>query len=201
MILCVAQIVMNASILVMPIYLQDILGYSTTVSAIALALGPFCVFLFVPIIGKLYDRINAQYLLYALFFVGACSMVVHMQLGLQGTAVLAAIAVLIRDMGVGAMSMPATNMGMQGLPVEISSHASATNSWVRQCVVSLAIGLINTFLAIRTEYYMGQNAATIDGQLQYHTSYIMAMHDLFFIILFVVLIGVFAVSRMDYVKK
>ncbi|MBQ2995212.1 MAG: DHA2 family efflux MFS transporter permease subunit [Peptococcaceae bacterium] len=200
-ILCLAQITMNASILVMPIYLQDILGYSTTVSAIALALGPMCVFFFVPVIGKLYDRINAKLLLYVLFLVGAASMLFHSRLGLEGTALMVAIAVLIRDMGVGSLSMPATNMGMQDIPVEVSSHASATSSWVRQCVVALAIGLINTFITIRTQSYMAANAAIADAQLQYNTSYTMAMHDLFLLVIGVTLFGLFAVSRMRYQRN
>ena len=199
-ILCLAHITMNASILVMSIYLQDILGYRTTVSAIALALGPMCVFFFVPVIGKLYDKINAKLLLYVLFLVGAASMVFHSSLGLGGTALMVAIAVLIRDMGVGAMSMPATNMGMQDIPVEVSSHASATNSWIRQCVVALAIGLINTFITMRTQFYMIANATIVDAQLQYNTSYVMAMHDLFLLVVGVTIFGLFAVSRMKYKK-
>lgn len=199
--LCVAQITMNASILVMPIYLQDILGYTTTVSAIILALGPFCVFLVVPIIGKLYDHLNAKILLYILFGIGCCAMLVHRQLDLTSTALFAAVAVLIRDLGVGAVSMPATNMGMHDLPVEVSNHASATNSWLRQCAVSLAIGLINTFITIRTNWHLSQTAHITDATLQYNTSYVMAMHDLFGVILLVTLFGIFAISRMHYQKQ
>ncbi len=197
-ILCIAQVVMNGSILVMPIYLQDILGYSTTFSAIILALGPLCVFFFVPVIGKLYDRINAKLLLYVLMMVGCASMFVHYRLSLTSTALFAAFAVLVRDMGAGSMSMPTTNMGMQGMPVEVSSHASATSSWVRQCVVSLAIGLINTFLTMRTAYYTGQNGSITDAVLQYNTSYVMAMQDLFLIVAAVTIFGMFAISRMKY---
>lgn len=200
-ILGISQITMNVSILVMPIYLQDILGYSTTVSAIALALGPICIFFFVPILGKLYDRINAKRLLYVLFLVGASSMLLHSQLGLGGTALLVAIAVLIRDMGVGSLSMPAINMGMQGMPVEVSSHASATSSWIRQCVVALVIGLVNTFLMMRTQFYMNVNGTIADAQLQYNTSYVSAMHDLFLIVTAVTLFGLFAVSKMQYQRN
>lgn len=197
-ILCVAQITMNASIVVMPIYLQNVLGYSTTISAIILALGPLCVFFFVPIIGKLYDRIDAKKLIYVLMLVGTLSMVLHAQLSLTSVALYGAIVVLVRDLGVGSLSMPTTNMGMQGLPVELSSHASATSSWVRQCVVSLGIGLINTFLTMRTVTHMEENAGIADAALQYNTSYVAAMHDLFYVIILVTMFGLFAISRMKY---
>ena len=170
-------------------------------SAIALALGPLCVFFFVPIIGKLYDRINAKMLLYVFFLVGAASMFIHSRLGLASTAFMVAIAVLVRDMGVGAMSMPATNMGMQDVPVQVSSHASATSSWIRQCVVALAIGLINTFITMRTQTYMVVNETIADATLQYNTSYTMAMHDLFLMVIGVTVFGLFAVSRMRYTRN
>ncbi len=198
--LCVAQITMNASILVMPIYLQDILGYSTTMAAVILALGPLCVFFFVPVIGQLYHRINAKMLLYILFSVGCFSMLVHRQLDLTSTALFAAIAVLIRDLGVGSVTMPATNMGMEGMPLNVSSHASATSSWIRQCVVSLAIGLINTLITARTQYHLEQQPITTNAELSYNASYILAMHDLFGIIIFVAFLGLFAVSRMNTQK-
>ena len=112
-----------------------------------------------------------------------------------------AIAVLVRDMGVGAMSMPATNMGMQDVPVQVSSHASATSSWIRQCVVALAIGLINTFITMRTQTYMVVNETIADATLQYNTSYTMAMHDLFLMVIGVTVFGLFAVSRMRYTRN
>lgn len=200
-VLCVAQVVMNTSIVVMPIYLQDVLGYSTTIAALTLSLGPFCGFFLVPVIGIMYHRINTKRLLYTMLLIGGTGMILHQQLTLTTTAVFAAIAVLVRDLGVGSIMMPATNMGMQSLPPEVSSHASATSSWVRQCVVSLAIGLINTFLTIRTNTYLGQNNSIADQVLRYNTSYTMAMHDLFTVVLVVVVFGLFAVSRMQYKNK
>ncbi len=125
-------------------------------------------------------------------------MVLHAQLSLTSVALYGAIVVLVRDLGVGSLSMPTTNMGMQGLPVELSSHASATSSWVRQCVVSLGIGLINTFLTMRTVTHMEENAGIADVALQYNTSYVAAMHDLFYVIILVTMFGLFAISRMKY---
>ena len=64
----------------------------------------------------------------------------------------------------------------------------------------LAIGLINTFITMRTELHLSANAYIADATLQYNTSFVMAMHDLFGIILLVTLFGIFAVSRMHIAK-
>ena len=91
-------------------------------------------------------------------------------------------------------------MGMEGMPLNVSSHASATSSWIRQCVVSLAIGLINTLITARTQYHLEQQPITTNAELSYNASYILAMHDLFGIIIFVAFLGLFAVSRMNTQK-
>jgi hypothetical protein len=48
---------------------------------------------------------------------------------------------------------------------------------------------------------MAVNAAITDAQLQYNTSYTMAMHDLFLLVIGVTLFGLFAVSRMRYQRN
>ena len=68
-------------------------------------------------------------------------------------------------------------------------------------MVALAIGLINTFITMRTQMYMVANEYIADATLQYNTSYVMAMHDLFLLVIGVTLFGLFAVSQMHYQRK
>lgn len=193
-ILCSAQIVMNSSIVVMPLFLQDYLGYSTTASALILALGPLLIFLVVPFIGKYYHRLNGHYLLWGLMAIAAVAMWMHHQMNLTTSGMFVALAVMARDLGAGATSMPATNMGMADIPTKLINHASATSSWVRQCLVSLAIGLINTFLAVRSQVHLGQSGLiTEQGQ---QLSYVAAMQELYLLMLVVVVVGFIAVKML-----
>lgn len=190
-ILCSAQVLMNSSIVVMPIYLQDLLGYSTTAAALILAVGPLLIFLIVPFIGKYYHRLNAHYLLYGMMAIAGGAMWMHHQMNLSTAGLYVLLAIVVRDLGAGATSMPATNMGMVDIPEQLINHASAASSWVRQCVVSLAIGLINTFLALRTQFYLEQGAPGVQGI--YSESYVSAMQELYLVMFLVVAVGLAAV--------
>ena len=139
-------------------------------------------------------------MLSAILCVGVIACLVNGMIGLESSVIFIVIALILRDMGAGTFNMPATNMGMQAVPTEYSTHAAAMTSWARQCVVSLAIGLVNTFQTARTKYYMSLSESGV-----YNQCYADAMSDLFHIIIACYLVGFIAVyfskSRKTYCIK
>lgn len=198
-IITVASACMNLSIVVLPIYLQDIMQYSTTVSALLMLPGPLIIFFMVPILGKFYDRFNPKVLLAALLTIGVIAMFMLRQLSLTTTALFVVLTVIARDMGFASVNMPATNVGMTVIPKAYTNHASAVSSWIRQCVISLWIGLINTFLALRTRYYLSMAQGSNDVLL-YNESYVHAMQDMASIGFVLVAVALFAVSRLKVTR-
>lgn len=190
---------MNLSIVVLPIYLQDILHYSTTMAALVMLPGPMVIFFLVPILGKYYDRFNPKILLTTFLSIGFIAMLMFKELSLTTTAMFVVLTVIARDLGFASINMPATNVGMTMIPPEYTSHAAAVNSWVRQCGMSFGIGLINTFLALRTLHYFNQlniGDALVKGSLEYNSCYVMAMNDLTNVGFLLVAFAIFAVSRL-----
>ncbi len=186
--LCIGSIFINASNNVIPIFLQDIRGFSTTQAALMMLPAPLVIMFIVPLMGKYYDRIGPQKMLTAVLCIGVAACLVNGMIGMESSVLFIVFALILRDMGAGTFNMPATNMGMQAIPTEFSTHAAAMTSWARQCVVSLAIGLVNTFQTARTQYYM-QQAALAD----YNVCYANAMDDLFHIIILCYVVGFVAV--------
>jgi len=195
-ILCIGSIYINASQITIPIFLQDILGFSTTQAALMLLPAPLSAMFVVPVLGKYYDRIGPQKMLAAIMCVGIASCLLNSFIGVESSIIFIVFALITRDLGAATSNMPATNLAMQAIPVEYSTHAAAITSWVRQCVVSLAIGLINTFHTARTEYYM--NTAT---DAQYNLCYVDAMSDLFLMIILCYVVGLIAVYFSKSRKK
>ena len=101
-------------------------------------------------------------------------------------------ALIMRDIGSGSLNMPATNMGMQAVPAEYATHAAAVTSWMRQCVISLTIGLSNTFQTARTNHYMTVYSNTTET-LRYQLSYSHAMSELFYLLTCCFVVGLIAV--------
>jgi len=194
--MCIGSIFINASNNVIPIFLQDIRGFSTTQAALMMLPAPLVIMFIVPLMGKYYDRIGPQKMLTAVLCVGIIACLANGMIGLESSVIFIVIALILRDMGAGTFNMPATNMGMQAVPVQYSTHAAAMTSWARQCVVSLAIGLVNTFQTARTRYYM--DTATHGS---YNQCYADAMSDLFHIIILCYLVGFVAVYFSKSRKK
>lgn len=194
--LCVGAVLINAANNILPVFMQNILGLSTTQSALVMLPAPLVLMFLVPIMGKYYDTIGPQKMLYAIMSVG---IVACLALGAinETTCILFIIfALILRDIGSGSLNMPATNMGMQAVPAEYATHAAAVTSWMRQCVISLAIGLSNTFQTARTEHYQ-----SLDGAASYNLCYANAMSDLFHIITICFVIGLVAVYFSKSRKK
>ena len=194
--MCIGSIFINASNNVIPIFLQDIRGFSTTQAALMMLPAPLVIMFIVPLMGKYYDRIGPQKMLTAVLCVGIIACLANGMIGLESSVIFIVIALILRDMGAGTFNMPATNMGMQAVPVQYSTHAAAMTSWARQCVVSLAIGLVNTFQTARTKYYV-----STDVHGDYNHCYADAMSDLFHIIILCYLVGFVAVYFSKSRKK
>ena len=194
--MCIGSIFINASNNVIPIFLQDIRGFSTTQAALMMLPAPLVIMFIVPLMGKYYDRIGPQKMLTAVLCVGIIACLANGMIGLESSVIFIVVALILRDMGAGTFNMPATNMGMQAVPVQYSTHAAAMTSWARQCVVSLAIGLVNTFQTARTRYYMDTAAHG-----SYNQCYADAMSDLFHIIILCYLVGFVAVYFSKSRKK
>ena len=194
--MCIGSIFINASNNVIPIFLQDIRGFSTTQAALMMLPAPLVIMFIVPLMGKYYDRIGPQKMLTAVLCVGIIACLANGMIGLESSVIFIVIALILRDMGAGTFNMPATNMGMQAVPVQYSTHAASMTSWARQCVVSLAIGLVNTFQTARTKYYV-----STDVHGDYNHCYADAMSDLFHIIILCYLVGFVAVYFSKSRKK
>lgn len=113
-VLTIASVCMNLSIVVLPIYLQDIMGYSTTISALIMLPGPLMIFFLVPLIGKYYDRLNAKLLLICCLSVGIVSMLMLHSLTLTTAGLFVLFTVVVRDLGLASLSMPCIQSGHDG---------------------------------------------------------------------------------------
>ena len=191
-VLCVGSILIQSSNNIMPFFLQDIRGFTTTQSALILLPAPLTIMFIVPLLGKYYDSIGPQKMLYTILCCGVFACFVLGKINLESSVPFIILALILRDIGAGTLNMPATNMGMQTIPVQYTTHAAAVTSWARQCVTSLSIGLAQTFQKSRIEHYMNK-LDMAETDVLYKTSYCSAMSDLFHIIVLCFIIGILAV--------
>ena len=125
----IASIILYAYLMalavLLPVYIQNICGYSATMSGLVVMPGSLAMAFVSPIAGRIYDKLGIR----RVFLVGAALMAVS-SLGMvfmgEGTsmAVVAALNVL-RNISTGMLMMPLVTWGMSGLAPKDTGHGTS----------------------------------------------------------------------------
>lgn len=154
--------VMMGSSIIMPLYVQSILGYSATVSGLVTLPGSLCMALVSPFAGKIYDRLGMK----ALFVAGSLFMLASnagMIFITAETSVWVASAFnAVRCIAIGCLMMPLVTWGINGvskIQSGLTAHGTALLTSLR--TIAGAIGTA-VFVAIMTA--VSKSGASAHGQ-------------------------------------
>ncbi|RKQ33898.1 MDR family MFS transporter [Oceanobacillus halophilus] len=129
---------MIGAAVVLPLYMQNMLGFSAFHSGLALLPGAVLQGIMNPITGRLFDKYGARWL----SIIGLSLIVITtFMLAIltdQTTFTYIATVHAFRMLGIAMVMMPATTAGLNVLPMHLISHGTAVNNTFRQ--VSGAIG-------------------------------------------------------------
>ena len=142
-----------AGILV-PIYLQSLMGYSATVSGLVLLPGAIIMGAMGPIAGRLFDKHGPRVL--ALVGMGVLTLTTFCFCFLGPNMGLITLTVLytVRLFSLSLVNMPITTWGMNALDNKVMNHGTSVNNTLRQVAGSLGTAII---IAVSTQV---QNFAT-----------------------------------------
>jgi len=147
-------IVLFSSLVLMPLYLQTLMGYTAQVAGLAISAGGVCLLIEMPIMGKLTTKIQAR----RLISFGWISLAVAMyystrQLDLQiafGTAMWLRVAQVF---GMGFLFVPITLAAYIGIPTEKNNAVSGMVNFMRNIGSSVGTSLVTTLLARRAQFH------------------------------------------------
>ena len=130
-----------AGILV-PIYLQSLMGYSATVSGLVLLPGAIIMGAMGPIAGRLFDKHGPRVL--ALVGMGVLTLTTFCFCFLGPNMGLITLTVLytVRLFSLSLVNMPITTWGMNALSNELVNHGTSVNNTFRQVAGSLGTAII-----------------------------------------------------------
>lgn len=150
--------IMMGTSIIMPLYIQSILGYSATTSGLVTLPGSMVMAVVSPFAGKIFDKMGMRNLAiignFALILSSAGMFFVTMDTPLVIPAILNAI----RSVAIGCMMMPFVTWGVSSVSKEHSAHANALLTSMR--TIAGAIGSA-VFVGIMT--YVGEKTALIKG--------------------------------------
>lgn len=134
----IIQLILMGSAVIFPLYFQDVMGRTATVSGLAVLPGSLALSVVSPFAGKIYDKFGIKSLF---IFTGVLSTLSNLCLFFVNTHTNIWIVVVInivRCVAVGVLTMPVITWGMRQVPDEKTADGSATLNSFR--ILSMGIG-------------------------------------------------------------
>ncbi|HLR63660.1 MAG TPA: MDR family MFS transporter [Lentibacillus sp.] len=143
----VVFIAMIGAATVLPILMQNYLGFSALESGLALMPGAAIMGIMSPITGRLFDRFGAKYL--AIIGLTIVTVTTFMLAVLTTETTFAYIATVnaVRMFGVAMVMMPITTAGLNELPNKMMPHGTAMNNTMRQVAGAVGTALLVTVMS------------------------------------------------------
>lgn len=154
-VLLICQLAFMGAIVMFPFLIQDVLGYSPTVSGLAMIPPAIVMGLMSPITGKLFDKygiriiapLGMAFLAIAGFFLSSLTE--------YSPIYLLIIFLCVRNFGASFVLMNINTWGINDLPSELLSHGNAVSTTFRQVAMSFASAISTSVYTLVSNFQPG----------------------------------------------
>lgn len=171
----IINMAMFAAMILLPIYLQNIRGFTPFESGLLLLPGAIIMGIMSPISGALFDRIGAR----PLAIVGLTITVIttwgFSKLSVDTTYGHILFLYVSRMFGMSFLMMTVMTAGMNQLPRHLNSHGTATSNTMRQVAGSLGTAFLVTVFSNRQEYHAADYGSVVTSANPYITEKLSAL--------------------------
>jgi DHA2 family multidrug resistance protein len=148
--------VLFATIVIIPIYLQKLMGYTAYWAGLALAPGGLSMLFLMPVVGKLVTKISPKTILFVGLVVSAISTVMLMQVSLQTDFDFIVWARIVTGLGLGLIFIPLTNLTLSSVPKEEMGNATSLYNLLRNLGGSFGVAFVTTVIARRAQFHQAR---------------------------------------------
>jgi EmrB/QacA subfamily drug resistance transporter len=133
-------------IFLIPLYLQNLAGYSPMQSGMIMLPSALAAGVFMALGGRLFDKFGAKPLLVpgTLLLIFATYSLAHISLDMPLRIVI--YLLILRSMALGFTAMPASTAGMNCVPQPMIARATALSNTFRQISVSMSVTILTTIM-------------------------------------------------------
>jgi DHA2 family multidrug resistance protein len=164
------------SIVLLPIYLETLMGYTAYLSGLVLGPGGVAAMVAMPIAGQLVNRINPKGILAFGIAVTAYGVYLMSFFNLEADFYSILWPRVIMGFGIGFLFVPLTTVTMSGVSKEQMGNATAIFNLLRNLGGSFGVAFVTTLLARREQFHqfrlaehltpMGRDLQTAVSQIQ-----------------------------------
>ena len=163
-------VLLFSSLVMMPQFLQTVLGYTAENAGLVLSGGGFVVLMEMPIVGTLAGKYPAKYIIAVGWLALAIGMYVStVRLDTLISFRSAAVLRVAQSFGLGLLFVPVTLAGYIGMPAEKSNSVAGLINFMRNIGSSVGTSLVTTLLARRAQFHqvvLSQHTSRFDPSLQ-----------------------------------
>lgn len=143
----VTFIAMIGAAVVLPLLMQNMLGFNALESGLMLLPGALIMGLMNPITGRLFDKYGARWL--AIIGLSLLTVTTFMFTNLDENTTFTYLAVVnaVRMLSIAMVMMPVTTAGLNQLPMDLIPHGTAMNNTMRQVSGAVGTALLVTVMS------------------------------------------------------
>lgn len=176
---------MIASTVILPLYMQIMLGYDAFHSGLMLLPGAIVMGVMNPVNGSLFDKYGGKWLLRIGLIIVTITTFFFSFLSIDTSIYYLSALNAVRMLGISMVMMPSTTLGLNQLPKELIPHGTAMNNTFRQIAGSVGTAILVTVMA---------TSQTMDGTVE---GAIKGVNVAFFVAGLIVSIGLIVSFRID----
>jgi len=150
-----AGAVMFASTVLMPQFLQILVGYTAEQAGLVVSVGAALIMVTMPVIGALTSKIPAKYLIAFGWFISTTGLYISTKLlSLNISFGTASVIMLLQYAPLGFILVPAITASYFGVPQEKSDSVSGLTNFMRNIGSSVGASVVTTILSRRQQFHL-----------------------------------------------
>src|SRR5713226_875457 len=171
--------ILLSSTVLLPLYVQSVLGYTATEAGKVISPGGFAVMMMMPIVGGLVGRVDARWLV-AIGLVATSLALFNMtRFNTDVDYATVAWARIYQSVGLGMLFIPVNTIAFLGLPSAKNNDASALINMMRNLGGSFGIAIATTVLARRLQHHQNLLVGHVTPYTSQYYTTIQAMQQAF----------------------
>jgi DHA2 family multidrug resistance protein len=149
------------STILMPLYLQQLMGYTSQLAGMVLSPGGFAIAMMMPIVGLLVSRVQARWLIATGFLITGFAFLYMSNINPNIDFRTAMDYRIFQSIGLAFLFVPITTIAYAGIAPNKNNQVSSIISLARNIGGSVGIALVTTMVARRSQFHQDRIASHV----------------------------------------
>jgi len=150
------------SIVMIPLFLQTLMGYSATMAGMVLAPGGVATLVAMPVVGALIQKYDGRWVVLAGLILGALSMFMMQGFALDASYPVFVWPRIVLGVGLGMIFVPLITITLSTIPRMEMGNATGINNLLRNIGGSVGIATATTLLSRMSQFYQTNLASHVN---------------------------------------